>query len=119
MSIHEGNSINKAPLFNGTNFAFWKVRMRTYIMALGVDAWDVVDTSYVKPVVLDNKNDKLEFSFNAKAMNAILSGLAEEEFIKVMHLETAKEMWDKLINSYEGNEKVKDAKLQTYKIQFE
>jgi hypothetical protein len=36
-----------------------------------------------------------------------------------MHLETAKEMWDKLISSYEGNEKVKDAKLQTYRIQFE
>jgi hypothetical protein len=52
-------------------------------------------------------------------MNAILSGLAEAEFVKVMHLETAKEMWDKLISSYEGNEKAKDAKIQTYKIQFE
>ena len=36
-----------------------------------------------------------------------------------MNLETAKDMWDKLISSYEGNEKVKDAKLQTYRIQFE
>jgi hypothetical protein len=36
-----------------------------------------------------------------------------------MHLETAKEMWDKLIRSYEGNKKVKDAKLQTYRVQFE
>jgi hypothetical protein len=119
MSSHEGNSTNKAPLFNGTNFAFWKVRMRTYIMVLGADVWDVVDIGYVKPVVLANKDDKLEFIFNAKAMNAILSGLAEAKFVKVMHLGTAKEMWDKLINSYEGNEKVKDAKLQTYRIQFE
>jgi hypothetical protein len=37
MSSHEGNSTNKAPLFNGTNFTFWKVRMRTYIMDLGAD----------------------------------------------------------------------------------
>jgi hypothetical protein len=36
-----------------------------------------------------------------------------------MHLQTAKEMWDKLIHSYEGNEKVKDAKLQTFRLQFE
>jgi hypothetical protein len=88
MSIHEGNSINKAPLFNGTNFAFWKVRMRTYIMALGADVWDVVDIGYVKLVIVANKDDKLEFSFNTKAMNAILSGLglAEAEFVKVMHL---------------------------------
>jgi hypothetical protein len=76
----------------------------------------VVETGYVTPVVLDSKDDKLEFSFNAKAMNSILSGLAEAKFVKVMHLESTKEMWDKLISSYEGNEKVKDAKLQTYKL---
>ena len=28
-------------------------------------------------------------------------------------------MWDKLISIYEGNEKVKDAKLQTYRLKFE
>jgi hypothetical protein len=79
----------------------------------------VVEIGYVKPFILANKDDKLEFSFNAKAMNAILSGLAEVEFLKVMHLETAKEMWDKIISIYKGNEKVKDAKLQIYILQFE
>jgi hypothetical protein len=52
-------------------------------------------------------------------MNAILSGLAEVEFIKIMHLGTAKETWDKLISSYEGTEKVKDANLQIYRVHFE
>jgi hypothetical protein len=119
MTSHEGTSTSKPPLFDGTNFSFWKVRMRTYLMALGDDVWDVVETGYTKPVVLASKDDKLEFSFNAKGMNAILNGLAEAEFVKVMHLETAKAMWDKLISSYEGNEKVKDAKLQTYRLKFE
>jgi hypothetical protein len=119
MTSHEGTSASKPPLFDGTNFAFWKIRMRTYLMALGADVWDVVETGYTKPVVLANKDDKLEFSFNAKGMNAILNGLAEAEFVKVMHLNTAKEMWDKLINSYEGDEKVKGAKLQTYRLKFE
>ena len=36
-----------------------------------------------------------------------------------MHLENTKEMWDNIISSYEGNEKVKDAKIQNYKVQFE
>ena len=76
MTIYEGTSSNKVPLFDVTNFSFWKVRMRTYIMSLGADVWDVVDTGYVKVVVLSCKDDKLEFSFNAKAMNAISSGLA-------------------------------------------
>jgi hypothetical protein len=119
MTSHGGNSTNKAPLFNGTNVSLWKVRMRTYIMSLGVDVWNVVEIGYVKRVVLANKDDKLEFNFNTKAMNVILSGLAEAEFLKVMHLESTKEMWDKLISNYEGNEKVKDAKLQTYRLKFE
>jgi hypothetical protein len=79
----------------------------------------VVDTGYVKPFLIANKDHKLEFIFNTKAMNSILSGLVEAEFVKVIHVGTAKEMWDKLISNYEGNEKVKDAKLQTYRIQFE
>jgi hypothetical protein len=79
----------------------------------------VVETGYVNLVVLNNKDDKIEFSFNTKAINAILSGLTEAEFVKVTHLETTKEMWEKIISSYEGNEKVKDTKLQTYRLQFE
>jgi hypothetical protein len=114
MTSHEGTSASKPPLFDGTNFSFWKIRMRTYLMALCADVWDVVETGYTKPVVLASKDDKLEFSFNA-----ILNGLAEAEFVKVMHLDTSKAMWDKLINSYEGNEKVKAAKLQTYRLKFE
>jgi hypothetical protein len=119
MITHEGTSASKPPLFDGANLAFWKIRMRTYLMALGADVWDVVETGYRKHVVLASKDDKLEFSFNAKGMNAILNGLTEAEFVKVMHLETTKAMWDKLISSYEGNEKVKDAKLQTYRLKFE
>jgi hypothetical protein len=103
MTIHKGTSANKPPLFDGTNFSFWKVRMRTYLMALGVDVWDVVETGYITPVVIASNDDKLEFSFNDNGMNVILNRLVEAQFVKVMHLQTVKEMWDKLINDYEGN----------------
>ena len=36
-----------------------------------------------------------------------------------MHCETVKEIWDKLKNVYEGDDKVKGTKLQTYRGQFE
>ena len=52
-------------------------------------------------------------------MNAILSGLIETIFVMVMHCETMKEIWHKLKNIYEGDDKVKGAKLQTYRAQFE
>jgi hypothetical protein len=106
-------------LFHGKKFAFWKIRMRTHFMYLGVDVWDVIETRYVKPVVLASKDDKLEFSFNEKSMNTILSGLDEAKFVKFMHCDSTNFMWDKIISSYEGNEKVKDAKLQTHRLKFE
>jgi hypothetical protein len=53
--------------------------MRIDLMALGADVWDVVEIGYTKPVLLASKDDKLEFSFNAKGMNAILNGLAKAD----------------------------------------
>ena len=52
-------------------------------------------------------------------MNAILSSFIEAKFVKVMHFESMKEMWDKLVNIYERNGKVKEVKLQTYRLKFE
>lgn len=62
-----------------------------------------------------DKEYRFEFSFNARAMNAVLSGLSELEFVKVTHYKTTKEMCDKLKNKYEGDGKVKVAKLKAYK----
>jgi len=78
-----------------------------------------VENGFEEPLVIGNKDDKLEFTFNSKAMNAILSGLIEYEFIKVMHYTTAKNMWDKQKNIHEGDYKVNLAKLQVYKMQSE
>jgi hypothetical protein len=36
-----------------------------------------------------------------------------------MHCKSTKEMWDKLQNTYEGDDKVKQEKLQTHRSQFE
>lgn len=39
--------------------------------------------------------------------------------VKVLGCKTTKELWDKLQNIYAGDSKVKEAKLQIYKAQFE
>jgi hypothetical protein len=36
-----------------------------------------------------------------------------------MHCNSKKDIWDTLLNFYEGDEKVKATKLQTYRGQFE
>lgn len=52
-------------------------------------------------------------------MNAILCGLSESEFVKAMHCESIKEIWDTLQNIFEDDDKLKKAKLQTHGGQFE
>jgi hypothetical protein len=56
---------------------------------------------------------------NSKAKNALLNGLSDTVLTKVAHCKSAKEIWDKLQNIYEGDSKVKESKLQTYRGQFE
>jgi hypothetical protein len=55
---------------------------------------------------------------NSKATNELLNGLSETIFTKDAHCKSAKDIWEKLRNIYEGVIKVKEAKLQTYRGQF-
>ena len=49
MDKQEGFSTNKAPLFDGSNYDFWIMRMRTYLKDLGFDIWRSVETGYTTP----------------------------------------------------------------------
>jgi hypothetical protein len=69
-------------------------------------------------VTLGDKAVKLGEN-NSKLINELLNGLSDTVFTKVAHCKSAKEIWDKLQNIYEGYLKVKAAKLQTYRGQFE
>ena len=48
---------------------------------------------------------------NSKATNALLDGLGESIYTKSIHCKSAKEIWNKLQNIYEGYSKVKETKL--------
>ena len=77
MASLEGCSTNKSPLFTDTNYAFWKIRMKTYIMSLGIEVWADVELGYAPKESNSKKDAKQYFVANAKAMNALLSGLCE------------------------------------------
>ena len=105
------------PLFDGLNYAFWSIRMKVYLQSQGTDIWKMIENTYNMPSTTSTTTviDKKIFEDNSKAMNALLSGLTETVFVKAMHYETTKEIWDKLRNIYEGDDKIKGAKLQTYR----
>jgi hypothetical protein len=104
---HISNGIQK---FDGRNYAYWSDKVKTYLTALGVDIW--------YSVVICNPNEKKLMSCNSKARHVILAALAPTIASKVMGCNTAKEVWDKLKNIYEGDLKVKQVKLQRHRSEF-
>jgi hypothetical protein len=61
MDQQEWMSSNIAPLFKVYNYAFWSIRMRSYLMALGCDVWLSVIKGYDVPETppLDTNAKKL------------------------------------------------------------
>ena len=52
MENQEGGVTNGAPMFNGTNYVFWKVGMKSYIQSLGAYACDGVEEEYQKALAV-------------------------------------------------------------------
>ena len=111
---------NGIPHFNGHKYAFWSTRMKTYIRAQGFEIWKSIVDGYTVPTVLPTNDKAVKLNQNnSKATNSLLNGLCELVYTKVIDCKSAKDIWDKLQNIYEGDSKVKEAKLQTYRGQFE
>jgi hypothetical protein len=93
--------------------------MKTYIQAQGFEIWQSIVDGYIVPTVPPTNDKAVKLGQNnSKTTNAHLNGLSETLFTKVTHCKSAKEIWNKLQNIYEGDTKVKEAKIQTYRSQF-
>ena len=47
--MDRGQSLLIPPLFDGTNYAYWKVRMRVLLQALSEQVWQAIEVSWIKP----------------------------------------------------------------------
>jgi hypothetical protein len=93
-------NVGHAPFFDGDglNFDYRKTCMRIHPKAMGGTLWKVVDEGFVvldeaNPTQVDNEN----IIDNAQAMNIIIRALCIHEYHRVCKLETANEMWGKLM----------------------
>ena len=113
--MDRSQSINAPPFFDGSNYAFWQVRMRAFLCAINETIWDSVENGQVRPITPKAKWDKAALALanaNSKAINAIFCGVSIDEFHKISHVKTVKEAWKILETTYEETKKVKDTKLQ-------
>jgi len=120
MRNYEREASIRPLIFDGTNFVYWKVRVTAYLQSLGTEVWDIIDTGYTFPSATPiDPAEKKKYETNAKAVNTLLGCLSQSKFVKVMQHKSAKEIWDKIVMNYEGDEQVKRVKLQTLRIQYE
>ena len=120
--MDRGQSLIIPSLFDGTNYAYQKVRMKAFLQSLDKKVWQAVETGWTKPkeALADQEDAKIKAAnFNSRALNAIFSAVTNEEFKKISSTETTKEAWIILQTTYEGTKAVKDLKLQRLITSFE
>ena len=118
--MDKGKSLIISHLFDGTNYAYWKVRMRGFLQSLDEKVWQTVEIGQTKPTEAPADWDDAKIkvaNFNSRALNALFSVIMNEELKKISSTETAKEAWT--ILQTEGTKVVKDSKLQRLTTSFE
>ena len=113
--MDRSHSLNAPPYFDGSNFTFWKVRMRAFLCSIEDSVWDVIEIRWTRSEAAKSIWDKATLAAtnaNSKALNTIFCGVSPNEFHKISHVTIAKKVWQILETTYEGTEKVNDTKLQ-------
>ncbi|KAL8097202.1 hypothetical protein AgCh_030354 [Apium graveolens] len=97
------------PMLTRENYTAWAMKMRVYMQAHGV--WTAIESKDPKGSS-DDRVDKL-------ALAVIYQGIPEDVLIAIAEKETAKEAWDAVKVMCQGAERVKKARVQTLKAEFE
>ena len=88
--------------FIGSDFSTWKIHVRTALTAHGL--LDITLGTWEKPTGTTATDVAAIFAWNkdnAKAMCLIASALVPDELERLKQCETAKEMWDQMLQVHE------------------
>jgi hypothetical protein len=109
--------LGKPPYFDGEDYCMWSDKMRHHLTSLHESIWDIVEFGAQVPQVGDKDYDSDEVAqirhFNSQATSILLASLCREEYNKVQGLKSAKEIWDVLKTTHEGDEVTKITKRET------
>ena len=92
--MDQSQSLNVPPYFDGSNYAFWKVRMRAFLRSIDEAVWDAVEIGWTRSEEAKSTWDKVALAAsnaNSKALNAIFCGMSPDEIHRISHITFAKE----------------------------
>jgi hypothetical protein len=109
--------LGKPPYFDGEDYCMWSDKMRHHLTSLHASICDIVEFGAQVPTVGDEGYDSDEVAqirhFKSQATTILLASLCREEYNKVQGLKSAKEIWDVLKTTHEGDEVTKITKRET------
>ncbi|KAG8076990.1 hypothetical protein GUJ93_ZPchr0006g43193 [Zizania palustris] len=79
---------SKIPLFDGTDFAYWKVRMEAYLLSQGNAIWEIVDSQYSILDTRTSQTEKDQYNANSKARNIMFIGLSRNQGQAPKHIQS-------------------------------
>ncbi|XP_020970128.1 uncharacterized protein LOC110268363 [Arachis ipaensis] len=131
-TLTEGQSNNRPPYFNGSNYSYWKERMRIFVQSIDYNIWKIILNGPDVPTKQNadgevvakedsewTDEEKKKVELNAKAINLMHCAISFEEFRKVSRCKTAKEIWDKLKLTHEGTKQVRETRIDMLMKEYE
>ena len=79
--MDQSQSLNAPPNLDGSNYAFWKVRMKAFMCSIDESVWDVVDVGWTRSEAAKSTWDKAALAAanaNSKALNAIFCDVSPD-----------------------------------------
>lgn len=111
------------PVFEGENYDFWCVKMKTLFISQNV--WDLVNNGYEEPDSIDELSNTQKEQLketeqrDARALLFIQQGVADNIFPRIMSASKSKEAWDTLKEEFQGDSKARAVKLLTLRRELE
>ena len=93
LSLHINNT-KKAPPFDGSNYAHWKVKMIAHIKSINREIWKVVETKFeVANPDAPTSVEERKLQYNDIALSSLHEALDDVTFEQVKNLTSAHEAW--------------------------
>ncbi|XP_034227562.1 uncharacterized protein LOC117636942 [Prunus dulcis] len=121
----------RTPVFNGENYEFWSIRMKTILKSHGL--WDLVENGLMLQIQRRKKERKKDLKLlkkrslhrlrslmkDARALGLIQGAVSDQIFPRIVNEETSKGAWDILKQEFRGDKQVRSVKLQGLRREFE
>lgn len=104
------------PMLSRGNYTAWALKMKVYMQAQGV--WVAVEPTDPKGTT-EEKTYKIQEKTDKIALAMLYQGIPEEILLSVADRKTAKETWEAMKTLCQGADRVRKARVQTLKAEFE